>query len=100
MSFASHNSRGKEGSNSDFATGGPLTWSEVSLHIGQDGVAGCQVPDADTHEVFAHLRLPEQVVKLRGGKIKRGVSRVKERDGMGERKVINETQTPGTGDHL
>lgn len=32
-----------------------LTWSEVSLHVGKDGVAGRQIPDTDAHEVFAHL---------------------------------------------
>lgn len=50
-----------------FTTTRSLTWSEVSLHVGKDGVAGRQIPDTDAHEVFAHLRLPEQVVELRGG---------------------------------
>lgn len=42
-----------------------LTWSEVGLHEGQDGVAGRQVTDTDAHKVFAHLRLPEQLIELR-----------------------------------
>lgn len=62
----------------------------MSLHVGQDGVAGCQVPDTDAHEVLAHLRLPEQVVELRGGKIKkRSEQSERERRDRGE-KVINE----------
>lgn len=56
----------------------PLTWSEVGLHKGHDGGAGPQVTDADAHEVFAHLRLPEQVIKLKG--------RNKKRDGERERR--------------
>lgn len=41
-----------------------LTWFEVGLNEGQDRVAGRQVTYTDAHEVFAHLRLPEQVVEL------------------------------------
>lgn len=36
----------------------------MGLHDGHDGVAGSQFVDTNTHEVFAHLRLPEQIVEL------------------------------------
>lgn len=42
-----------------------ITWFEMGFDEGQDGVAWCQVVDTDTHKVFTHLRLPEQLVELK-----------------------------------
>ena len=61
-----------------------LTWFEVGLHEGQDGVAGCQVADSDAHEVFMDLRLPEQVVELEERERERERERGKERQDRDE----------------
>ena len=60
----------------------------MRLHKGQDGVAGCQVTDPDTHEVFAHLRLPEQLIELRREKREREKER--ERENGQREEMINE----------
>jgi len=59
-----------------------LTWLEVGLHEGQDGVAGRQVQDPDAQEVFVCVRLPEQLVELKEGERQREREREREREEM------------------
>lgn len=42
-----------------------LTGVEVHIHDGSDGVAGPQVPQADTSKVLLKVRVPEEVIQLR-----------------------------------
>lgn len=59
----------------------------MGLHKGQDGVAGRQVADTNTHKVFVHFRLPEQLIELQ----KRGRDRERVRGDNGQREeMINE----------
>lgn len=42
-----------------------LTGVEVHIHDGSDGVAGPQVPQADTSKVLLKVRVPEEIIQLR-----------------------------------